>query len=86
MSARWTGLAGRVLSTWPDRFEDQLGTSEADEAHAQLVFPLSQLPEQIEPLVGRIVAPLFQRFNPTPLATNELLSTQIRLLRERLAS
>lgn len=63
LHARWTGLRERDLSTWPDKPAHALGKVGGDhEAWTKIVFTLAELPDGLASLVGRIVAPLFERF------------------------
>lgn len=63
LRARWTGLAERTLTTWPEAYGRSLDlVSHRAEASTQLVFQLSDVPDAIASLVDRIVGPLFECF------------------------
>jgi hypothetical protein len=67
--ARWTGLTGRELSTWPDKPARLLGSSAAEaEVSATITFELAELPELaiFEELVAELVGPLYERFMTRP--------------------
>lgn len=70
MRARWTGLAGRTLTTWPEAYARPLDfVSHDTEASEQLVFTLEDLPGGVVALVERLVRSLFERFqgyHPAP--------------------
>lgn len=64
--ARWTGLAGRELSRWPDKPASSLGHSTADaEVSARVTFELAELSELVG-LVDALVGPLYERFTARP--------------------
>lgn len=82
--ARWMGLAGRELSSWPEKPSRMvLGSAAARaEASATVTFEPAQLPEVLVPLVGALVGPLYYLFagaRPTPAFVAE----QVRRLLAR---
>jgi hypothetical protein len=65
--ARWMGLEGRELSTWPDKPARVLGRSPAQaEVSATITFALADLREDLEALVAQLVGPLYELFMARP--------------------
>jgi hypothetical protein len=64
--ARWTGLAGRELSSWPDTPAQVLGRSSTDTCvSSTITFALSELSD-LEGLVEQLVGPLYDHFLARP--------------------
>lgn len=84
LEARWEGLRGRELSSWPDKPARRLGewTSEAS-ASARLTFELAELPEGLEALVEGLVGPLYELFSRGARPDPEFVAAHIQRLLTR---
>jgi hypothetical protein len=83
LHARWTGMKERTLTTWPEKYARSRGEiSHTAEASAQLVFMLSDVPDALASLVGRMVSPLFERFEGYRPAPN-IVAEHVRRVVER---
>lgn len=80
--ARWTGLEGRELSSWPERRARQLGESATGAESATTIrFSLEQLDAELEQLVEQVVGPLYEQFMARP--TRAFIADQVEGLSAR---